>query len=83
MSRNEPEPPIRPGEAARSPWMRKIRAAAYAQVAPGTLDRWREAGLPFSVVGGTVLIHRADIDKYIREHRARLVARRHGLRGAA
>ena len=60
-----------------SPWFRKADAAEWASVSTSTIDAWRLEGLPYSTVGGTVLIHRDELDGFIREHRARVVARRH------
>lgn len=62
-----------------SPWLRKSEAADYAGITTRTLDKWRHDGLPYSVVRGTVLFHRDDIDTYIRSHAARTIARRHRM----
>lgn len=58
--------------------MSQGEAAEYAGISIRTLHKWKLDGLPFSAVGGTVRIHRDDLDKYIRGHRARTIARRHG-----
>jgi excisionase family DNA binding protein len=58
--------------------MKRGEAADYAGISTRTIDKWRLDGLPFSLVGGTIFIHRDDLDKYIRSHAARTFARRHG-----
>lgn len=62
---------------AESPWLTKAEAAEYSKVHPDTIDRWRREGLVFSMVGGVVRIHVDDLDKFIRSHQARTIARRH------
>lgn len=66
-----------------SPWLRKSEAAEYVGVSTRAIDNWRQEGLLFSMVGGTVLIHRDDLDDFIRGHQARTIARRHRVRATA
>ena len=66
-----------------TPWLRKTAAAEHASVSTSTIDQWRLEGLPYHLVGGTVLIDRLELDTFIREHRARVVARRNRRRGGA
>lgn len=65
-----------------TPWLRKSAAAERASVSTSTIDKWRNEGLPYHLIGGTVLVHIDELDSFIREHRARVIARRHGYRGA-
>lgn len=65
-----------------TPWLRKSAAAERASVSTSTIDKWRNEGLPYHLIGGTVLVHIDELDSFIREHRARVIARRHGFRGA-
>ena len=61
-------------------WLRTTQAAEYARVSPTTLYRWRLEGLPYSLVRGSVLISRDDIDRFVRDHSARVILRRHGFK---
>ncbi len=60
-------------------WLRTTDAARHANVSPNTLYRWRCDGLPYSLVRGSVLISREELDRYIGQHSARVVLRRHGV----
>jgi excisionase family DNA binding protein len=61
-------------------WLRTTQASEYASVSPTTLYRWRCDGLPFKAMGHVVLISRDDLDRYIGQHSARVVLRRHGVK---
>ena len=61
-------------------WLRTTQAAEYARVSPTTLYRWRLEGLPYSLVRGSILIARDDIDRFVRDHSARVILRRHGFK---
>jgi excisionase family DNA binding protein len=63
-----------------STWMRTKEAARHASVSPTTLYRWRCEGLPYSMVRGSILISRDDLDRYIGQHSARVILRRHGVK---
>lgn len=54
-----------------SPWLTKSEAAKYAKVSERTIDNWRLGGLAWSAPSSTILIHVADLDKYINRSGAR------------
>lgn len=58
-------------------WLRPADAARHAGVHVRTIRRWREReGLPASVVGGVVLIHRRTLDEWIRDREEVRASRR-------
>lgn len=57
-----------------TPWMTRREAGAYARVSPQTIDAWRKAGLPSIKRGRTVLIHRNDLEEFMRADTAPMVA---------
>ena len=61
-------------------WLRTSEAADHARVSATTLYRWRCEGLPYSLVRGAILISREDLDRFVREHAAMGIRRRHGMR---
>lgn len=61
-------------------WMRTTEAAQHARVSPTTLYRWRCDGLPYSLVRGSILIDRDQLDRFVHEHAARGILRRHGIK---
>ncbi|OAM71697.1 hypothetical protein A1M00_13005 [Lactiplantibacillus plantarum] len=50
---------------ASQQWLRKKKAAAYADVSEGTFTGWTKQGLAGHVINGSVLFNKRDIDFYI------------------
>lgn len=48
------------------PWLTLEQAAGRVHVTERTLFEWRRDGLPSSKVRGRVLIHRDDLDRWVR-----------------
>jgi excisionase family DNA binding protein len=60
-------------------WLRVREACHLLNISPSTLARWRQDGLPHSLVGGILFFDRDDLDRWVRQHRARMILRRHGM----
>ena len=52
-----------------SPWLTLDQAAARAHASPRTVRRWRSQGLATSNVGRRVLVHRDDLDAFLKGDR--------------
>jgi excisionase family DNA binding protein len=55
-----------------SPWLTAAQAAAYLQVALGTVRNWTSAlFIPHVKRGGLVRYHREDLDRWLRQRQCR------------
>ena len=59
-------------DSVASPWLTASQAAAYLQIALGTLRNWTSARFVPSVKrGGAVRYHRGDLDDWLRRRQCR------------
>ena len=55
--------PFRP-RGGGEPWVTKARIAEYFQVSGRTVERWKQRGMPFHRLGGTVRFRISEVESW-------------------